>query len=495
MMKELLLFLLMVPFLYAEETFTIGSKRFTESYILGEMIKQVAEDTKEAKTILRAGLGSTGIAFAALQEGAIDLYPEYVGTIVHELLKIPPGQTVDLETINAELKPLKIGADILLGFNNTYALAMRKDHAKELKIRRISDLARYPHLRWGLSQEFLKRIDGFLALKSFYQLPHQEVSGIDHSLGYEAVKSGQVDVMDIYTTDPKIDQFELLVLEDDGGFFPSYEALLLHRLDVPKKLPKIWSALKGLTGRITNEKMLAMNAKAELSGVSFERIARQFLNKEEETSVSFFTRFSELNLGELLMQHLFLVFASLIPATVCGIPLGILAAHSISCRNVIMGLVGIIQTIPSLAFFALLIPFLKQIGTLPALIVLFFYALLPIVRSTYTALCDIPQLLRESAIVLGLSPLYRMTVIEIPLASRGILAGIKTAAVINVGMATIAAFIGAGGLGELILTGLALNNSEMLLWGAIPACLLAIFVQVGFDFFDVWLIPKGLKCK
>ena len=140
-----------------------------------------------------------------------------------------------------------------------------------------------------------------------------------------------------------------------------------------------------------------------------------------------------------------------------------------------------------------MIPLLQKIGTTPALIALFFYALYPIVRNTYTGLSDIPNPLRESAIVLGLPLLPRLFQVEIPLASRTILAGIKTAAVLNVGMATIAALIGAGGLGELIVTGLALNNTKILLSGAIPASLLAILVQLGFDLLDHWLVPKGLR--
>lgn len=492
MKMGLLIFLLIAQFLSAEETFKVGSKRFTESYILGEIIKQLAADTKEAKVTFKPGLGSTGIAFAALQEGAIDLYPEYSGTITHELLKVPIK--ANLEEINAALQPLGIGADIPLGFNNAYALAMLKEKAAKLNVQSISDLLQYPHLRLGISPEFLKRIDGFEKLRQFYGLAQDNVRSIDHALSYEALNSGQIDLIDIYSTDPKIDKYHLLVLKDDRHFFPSYDALLLYRLDVPKKFPKIWTALKSLEKSLSNEKIIQLNAKAELSGETFENIAKEHLKKSSSTQkIPFFTRLSELHLWELTKQHLFLVFASLIPAIFFGIPLGILAAYSPICRHVTLNAVAIIQTIPSLALFALLIPLLQKIGTLPALIALFFYALLPIVRNTYAGLNDIPKTLRESAIVLGLPPLRRLALIEIPLASRTILAGIKTAAVINVGMATIAAFIGAGGLGDLILTGLALNNSEILLWGAIPACLLAILVQFSFDWLDNWLVPKGLK--
>lgn len=484
--------------IWAQETFKIGSKRFTESYILGEIIEQVAEKTGEARVIYKPGLGNTGIAFAALQEGAIDLYPEYTGTIAQELLKLPTNQRIDLETLNIKLRPLKIGADILLGFNNTYAFAMREDQARQLNIHRMSDLIRYPHLKMGFSQEFLKRADGWEELKKAYHLPQEAVIGIDHSLSYEALRSKQIDLIDIYSTDPKIEKYHLQILEDDRHFFPSYDAILLYRLDVPQKFPQIWKALRSLAGSISNKDMLTMNSKAELGGKNFEQIAQDFLSKGEFSTVSsqkisFLAHLWELGLWQLIKQHLFLVFGSLIPAILVGIPLGILANYSFFSRHVILNFVGIIQTIPSLAFFAFLIPLLQKIGTVPALIVLFFYALFPIVRNTYTGLSNIPSPLRESAIVLGLPLLPRLISIEIPLASRTILAGIKTAAVINVGMATVAALIGAGGLGELIITGLALNNSVILLSGAIPACLLAILVQLGFDLLDYWLVPKGLK--
>ncbi len=491
-------FFIFVP-IWAQETFKIGSKRFTESYILGEIIKQVAEQADEAKVIYKPGLGNTGIAFAALQGGAIDLYPEYTGTIVQEFLKLPTYQRVDLETLNIKLQPLGIGAGILLGFHNTYAFAMREDQARELNIHRISDLIRYPHLKMGFSQEFLKRADGWEELKKAYHLPQQNVTGIDHSLSYQALRSKQIDLIDIYSTDPKIEQYRLQALEDDRHFFPFYDAILLYRLDVPQKFPEIWKALQSLAGSISNEEMVMMNARAELVGENFEQIARDFLSKRDISRDSSFQRTSfldhlwQLGLWQLTKQHLFLVFGSLIPAILVGIPLGILATYSFSLRHVILNFVGIIQTIPSLALFAFLIPILQKIGTVPALIALFFYALFPIVRNTYTGLSNIANPLRESAIVLGLPLLSRLISIEIPLASRMILAGIKTAAVINVGMATVAALIGAGGFGELIVMGLALNNSEILLSGAIPACLLAILVQLGFDLLDYWLVPKGLK--
>jgi len=192
-------------------------------------------------------------------------------------------------------------------------------------------------------------------------------------------------------------------------------------------------------------------------------------------------------------QHLMLVFVSLAAAVLIGVPLGIWAARAPAAAQPILGTVSVIQTIPALALLAFLIPLLGRIGTVPALIALFLYSLLPIVRNTHSGLADIAKSLRESAQALGLPAAAQLRLVELPLAARSILAGVKTSAVISVGTATIAAFIGAGGYGERIVTGLALNDNAVLLAGAVPAAALALLVQVLFDALDRWLIPAGLR--
>jgi osmoprotectant transport system permease protein len=159
------------------------------------------------------------------------------------------------------------------------------------------------------------------------------------------------------------------------------------------------------------------------------------------------------------------------------LPLGVLAAKVPRTGAVIFAIVGVVQTIPSLALLAFLIAIVGTIGVVPALIALFLYALLPIVRNTCTGLVAIPRGMRQAAMALGLRTRERMLLIELPLALPSILAGINTSAVINVGTATIAAFIGAGGYGERIASGLALNDNATLLAGAIPAAALALLVQ------------------
>jgi osmoprotectant transport system permease protein len=457
------------------EPLRVGSKRFTESYILGEIIARAAGDA-----VHRQGLGNTGIVFAALKAGSIDLYPEYTGTIAKEILKLEG--TPAIGDLNRALAPMGFGVAVPLGFNNSYALAMREERAQQLGIRSLSDLAKRAELKLGLSQEFIGRADGWPGLKSAYGMPFATPSGLDHGLAYEAIAAGKIDVMDIYTTDAKIGRFGLRVLEDDRKYFPRYDAVLLYRLDVPARLPQAWQALQKLEGRINERTMIRLNAAAELQGKSFAEAAALLDSESSEvTKRNFLKVLFGPDFWRLTGEHLVLVFVSLAASIAVGVPLGILSQRVKAMTQVILGVVGVIQTIPSLALFAFLIALLGTIGTVPALIALFLYALLPIVRNTYAGLDAIGKGMRQAALALGLSKQDRLWRIEIPLAMPSILAGIKTSAVINVGTATIAAFVGAGGYGERIVSGLALNDNMTLLAGAIPAAALALIVQGAFE--------------
>lgn len=476
----------------AGQTLSVGSKRFTESYILGEIITLTAQRVGETQVSYRPGLGNTGVVYSALRNGEIDIYPEYTGTIEREILK--SRQPLDLDGMNRALQPLGLAAGVPLGFNNTYALAMREDRALALGIQSISDMRAHPDIVLGLSQEFIGRADGWPGLKHDYALPQATPRGLDHGLAYEAIVAGQVDVIDAYTTDAKIGRYKLRVLRDDRHFFPVYDAVLIYRADLPQRLPRTWAALLSLHDAIDEPRMIALNAEAELNGMSFNEAAQGFLGVHGQArAAGFLARLFAPDFWRLAREHVMLVAISLIVAIAIGIPLGVLAYRVPAARQWVLAVVGVIQTVPSLALFAFLIPLLGRIGTVPALAALFLYALLPIVRNTYAGLADIPPGLRESAIALGLSPAYRLRIIELPLASRTILAGVKTSAVINVGTATIAAFIGAGGFGERIAQGLALNDNATLLAGAVPAAVLALLVQAFFEILDRWLIPAGLR--
>lgn len=479
-------------------TINVGSKRFTESYILGEILTRVVARDPAARARHKPGLGNTGIVFAALANGAIDLYAEYTGTIAHELLKDPGLR--DLEALNRALDRSGLVALAQLGFNNTYALAMREDDAEKRGIRSISDLTRHPDLRFGLSQEFVHRKDGWPALAAAYGFTAVP-RGIDHGLAYEALAAAQVDVIDMYSTDAKQVRYRLRVLLDDRRVFPAYEAVILVRKDLQSRAPAAWSALQSLAGAFNERTMTALNAAAELEGRSFGEVADRFLAGQSgaaggaalESRSRFLAALLAPDLARLTGQHLLLVVVSLIAAVLVGIPLGVWADRSPGAGRIILGAVAVVQTIPSLALLAFLIPVMSSIGTAPALVALFLYSLLPIVRNTLSGLQDIPFALREAALSLALSARTRLLIIELPLATRSILAGVKTSAVLNVGTATIAAFIGAGGYGERIASGLALNDNALLLAGAVPAAALALLVQGLFDWVERHGLSPGLR--
>jgi osmoprotectant transport system permease protein len=477
----------------------VGSKRFTESYILAYVLAQQAGSPPA--TVLQ-GLGNTAIVYEALRSGSIDLYPEYLGTISLEILK-SPGVTA-LEDINRQLAPLGLGVAIPLGFNDGYALAMKEDQAAKLGIRSLSDLARHGELKLGLSNEFLGRADGWKGLAQRYALTHVP-TGIDHGLAYDALAAGQIAATDIYTTDAKIGQLGLRVLQDDRNYFPRYDAVVLYRLDVPKKFPAQWAAMQKLGGSIDEAKMIAMNARAELQGVAFDVIAREHLRgsgaaargasapanvaASGDTSARGFTaKLFGSDLLRLTGQHLALVAISVLLAALIAVPVSILAFAHPRTRAVLLTLAGLLQTIPSLALLAALISLLGVIGTVPALIALTLYALLPIMRNTVTGLAEVPQGLVLAGEALGMTTRQRMRSILLPLALPMIVAGLRIATSIAIGTATIAAFIGAGGFGERIVTGLALNDGQLMLAGAVPAAVLALLAEGLFE-----LIERSLR--
>ena len=473
----------------AAEPLQVGSKRFTESYILGEILTQTARAAGQP-TEYRPGMGGTAILFQALRAGAIDVYPEYTGTIAREILKLRE-RSPDLQSLNLHLHRLGLEAGVPLGFNNTYAIGMHRSEAERAGIKTISDLAQHPQFKLGFSQEFLGRRDGWPGLKAAYGLP-QTPRGLDHGLAYEALAQGEIDAMDVYTTDAKILRYDITLLEDDRKFFPIYDAVLLYRIGAPRRFPAAFAAFHELEGKIDSTHMMRLNARAELDGRTFAAVATEFLTgRESVTRRSLFAAVFAPDFWRLLREHVFLVLASLAAAALVGVPLGIAAAKLRALAQPVLALTGLVQTIPALALLAFLIPLTGSIGLWPALIALFLYALLPIVRNTHAGVGGVPAGLRQAALALGLRRGTILVRIELPLAAPTILAGIKTSAVINVGTATIAAFIGAGGFGERIVQGLALNDDTMLLAGALPAAGLALIVHAVFELIERAFAPRS----
>ena len=238
--------------------------------------------------------------------------------------------------------------------------------------------------------------------------------------------------------------------------------------------------------------MIQMNGDAELRGRSFADIARAFVTPASGTGArtGWLQRLFADDLGRLTREHLTLVAVSVLVAVLIGVPLGSAAAAWPRVEQPVMAVVGVLQTVPSLALFAMLIPLLGRIGTLPALVALSLYALLPVVRNVTTGLQQVPAGLRDAARSLAFTPWQRWWLIELPIAMPVLVAGVKTAAVITVGTATIAAFIGAGGYGERIATGLALNDNATLLAGALPAAVLALVTQGVFEWIERHLMKR-----
>ncbi|WP_431264856.1 glycine betaine ABC transporter substrate-binding protein [Roseateles chitinivorans] len=484
------------PGAWAAEPLRIGSKRFTESYILAEVIAQtVRADDPGAEVEIRQGLGNTAIVHAALKAGSIDVYPEYLGTIEREILG-HATTGAPLEQLQAELRPLGLAIGVPLGFNNGYALAMRSAQARELGLTALSQLKGQPALKLGLSNEFLGRADGWPGLMTRYALP-QTPTGLDHGLAYRALADAQIDVTDVYTTDAQIAALDLTVLADDGRFFPRYDAVLLYRIDLPQRHPRAWAALQTLRGRIDETAMIAMNAQAEVKRQPFDAIAREFLAKRGTTSGSaepvesgLWTRLTGPDLGRLTGQHLALVLGAVALATLVGVPLAVALHPWPRWREALLAVCALLQTVPSLAMLALLIWAMNRIGPVPALVALTLYALLPVLRNCTVGLSEVPEGLTTAAKALGLTRGQVLRSVQLPLALPVMLAGLRTAASLSVGTATMAAFIGAGGYGERIVTGLALNDQTLLLAGALPAAALALLFEGVFGLM-AWTLAKS----
>jgi len=459
----------------------VGSKQFTESVILAE----IAVQTLRAAGVdaeHRRELGGTRVLWEALRVRQIDVYPEYTGTISEELLRGEADLAAALERNGMRMAGP-------LGFEDTYAIGMRRADAARLGVRSLSQLAKHAELEIGLTNEFLRRRDGWPRLRQVYGFSDARVRGMDHQLAYRALRSGNIAATDLYSTDPEIQAADLVVLEDDRRAFPRYDAVLLYRAVLPEAAVR---ALASLDGAIPAQEMIAMNARALLDHVPEAQIASDFLRTRFGVASEAKSLGAAQRIWRRTLEHLFLVAVSLAAAIALAVPLGILAWRRPRLGQTILTLAGVIQTIPSLALLVFMIPLLG-IGAGPAIVALFLYSLLPILRGTHSGLTGIAPELVESAQALGLPPGAALRRIELPLAAPSLLSGIKTAAVIDVGTATLGALIGAGGYGQSILTGIRLADTGLILEGAIPAGVLALAVQGLFDVLERVLVPNGLR--
>ncbi len=487
----------------------VASKPFAESYLLAEMFSQLLERAGY-RVERRPGLGATEIAFRALENGAIDVYPEYTGTGLTAILhRQPTGSAREAYQTVYRAFLARYGIRWLppLGFQNTYAIAVRQETAQRYHLRMLSDLARAaPRLTAGLTPDFIGRPDGLPGLRQAYGLEFKAVRSLLQAVKYQALASGSVDVIDGYSTDGELARYHLVVLEDDRNFFPPYEAAALVGDRLRRSEPGAIAALTRLSGLLSESRMRELNREVEVDGKPVAQVATTALRQlgltdsaaagDSAPAVSrpglaayLWNRRGEL--WRLTLRHLLLVGVSLLAAVAIALPTALLLERLRSGAETVIRAIGVLQTIPSIALLAFMIPLLG-IGVIPALVALFLYAIFPIVRNAYSGVRDADPEAVDAARALGMTPWQILWQVRLPLAAPTIMAGIRTAAVITVGTATLAAFIGAGGLGDPIVAGLALSDTRMILSGAIPAALLALVVDGVLAGAERVVRPRGL---
>lgn len=512
-MREARLLLLIVALApVARADVIVGSKAFTESRVLAEVLAQLVEARTDLAVERRTNIGGTLLVHAALVAGEIDLYPEYTGTGWSIVLKREETVRDPLRVYLAVRRDYeeRFGVTWLepFGFSNSYAVAMLESTAEELGATRISDLAAHGgRLRAGWSHEFLNREDGFLGLAATYGLEIADNRGMEHGLAYEAIRSGRVDLTDAYTTDGKLLRFPVRLLEDDRRFFPPYDCAPVVRLDALERHPELRDVLGELAYTLPAARMQRLNYAVEEEGRSYAEAARSFLEEEgllagDEPRREGMARRGGSFVGfmiarlpvtaDLALRHLWLTAVAVAMAILCAVPAGIVLTRREALAGPVLGAAGVLQTIPGLALLAFMIPLPGLgLGARSAITALFLYALLPILRNTYAGIRGVDPDVVEAARGMGLYDRQILWRVELPLAVRTIMAGVRTSAVISIGVATLAAFIGAGGLGDPIITGLQLNDVHLILSGAIPAALLAVVVDFVLGRLERALSPHG----
>ena len=479
-------------------TLTVGSKNFNENYVLAEIASQLLE-SRGFEIERKFGLGGTLICFGALVSGEIDAYVEYTGTLSEVILGDDTANTPG--AINQSLKIQNLEILPSLGFNNTYAIVLRREMAQARGIHSISQLSTQQNLKLAFSHEFLRRADGWPGLQRAYGI-RLAARGIEHGLAYQALADGSIDVTDAYSTDGELRRYNLKMLKDDKSYFPQYLAVPLVRKDLPARAR---AALVLLGGTINETTMQSMNESVVFEGLSFSEVAKRFLSshvdllsetaqqealppsEDSENVAQESELFSSIFRNTLV--HLKLTGIALLLSVSVGLLLSLLVYRITWLSRTLIYISGLLQTIPSIALLALMIP-IFGIGELPAIVALFFYSLLPVIRNTVTALVHVDPLLKRVALAIGLRASERLRIVYLPLALPNILAGVRTATVISIGTATLAAFIGAGGLGDPIVTGLALNDTNLILQGAIPAALLALMAELLFEFIEYLFVSR-----
>ncbi|HTQ79492.1 MAG TPA: glycine betaine ABC transporter substrate-binding protein [Thermoanaerobaculia bacterium] len=500
----------------AADRIVVGSKNFEESRLLAELFAQLLESRTRLTVERRFGLAGTQVCFEALKSGAIDLYPEYTGTGLVTLLGEPPKGSPS-EILNRVRSAFLARWDLWwlspLGFENSFEVAVPLELAQREHLETLSDLARVaPRLLGGFGYEFVGREDGLLGLQKTYGLHFRQIQPMQQALQYQAAGARRIDALDVYTTDGRLVLYNLRVLRDDKHFFPPYEAVPLARGATLKRHPEIAQVLSLLGGALDEDRMRGLNLRLQEKHESEATVAADALSAlglkvpraggsapsteagPRAKSLPAYLWQQRATLLRRTAEHLALSAIALLAGVLIAVPLGLWLERHRRAAEPVIRLLGITQTIPSLALLAFMLPVLG-VGALPAIVALFIYSLFPIVRNTFTGVRDADPRAIEAATALGMTPGQILRQVRLPLAAPVLMAGIRTAAVITVGTATLAAFIGAGGLGEPIVTGLQLADSAMILSGAIPAAVLALLVDLSLAWIERGVRPAGLEVR
>ena len=495
----------------ASDRITVGSKNFEESRLLAEMFARLIEARTDLRVDRKLNLAGTQVCFEALKTGAIDLYPEYTGTGLVSILGEKPslGATATLDLVRREfLSRWDLWWLSPLGFENAYEIAVPDTIAMRYGLRTISDLARVsPEFNAAFGYEFVDREDGLPGLEKTYGLRFKSVKPMQQALKYQAAGVGRIDALDVYTTDGRLLTYHLTVLEDDKDFFPPYQAAALVRGKTLAEHPEIGTVLGLLAGALDEETMRSLNLRLQERGDTVEQVAQDALEKlglvehhqvravsSRGKNVFQYMWADRAVLARRTLEHVGLSALALALGVLLAVPLGLLLERKREAAEPVIRLVAITQTIPSIALLAFMIP-LFGVGALPAVVALWIYSLFPILRNTYSGVRDAGPRAAETALALGMTESQALRMVRLPLAAPVIMAGVRTAAVITVGTTTLAAFIGAGGLGVPIVSGLQLADTTIILSGAVPAAALALLADGALALVERLVRPKGLEMR
>lgn len=267
-----------------KKSVTVGSKQFTENILLGEIFAQLIESKTDLKVNRKLNLGGTAVCHLAVKKGEIDMYFEYTGTAYNELL----NHTLDADTSNEEIlavcrKELNENSRLTmfdpLGFNNTYAVAVKTSRLDELGVHTLSDLSGISdQIRFGAGHAFYTRLhDGYNGLSEIYGMNFKESMKMDTSLLYEAADTGDLDAIVVFTTDGLLKKYDMTPLIDDKTLFPPYEGAIVCRNDILEKYPELKNVLNILAGRVDDETMQELNYRVDIENRSVEDVAKEFL--------------------------------------------------------------------------------------------------------------------------------------------------------------------------------------------------------------------------